>query len=71
MKLSDKEGKETNNIPHEVIDANGCKQTDSVKVGNAFNQYFSEVCSRLASKIPPTSKSPMANIKSVSYRTHY
>ena len=48
-----------------MIDTNGHKQTDSVTVGNAFNQYFSEVGSRLASKIPPTSKSPTANIKSV------
>ena len=60
-----KERKHTSNILHEVVDANGHKQTDSVTVSNAFNQYFSEVGSRLASKIPPTSKSPTANIKSV------
>ena len=48
------ERKQTNKIPREVIDANGHKQTDSVTVGNAFNQYFREVGSRLASKIPPT-----------------
>ena len=63
------ERKQTNNIPHEVIDANGHKQTDSVTVSNAFNQYFSEVGSRLASKIPPTSRSSTANIKSVPYST--
>ena len=62
-----KERKQTSNIPHEVIDANGHKQTDSATISNAFNQYFSEVGSRLASKIPPTSKSPTANIKSAPY----
>ena len=51
-----KERKQTSNIPNEVIDANGHKQTDSATVSNAFNQYFSVVGSRLASKIPPTSK---------------
>ena len=62
-----KERKQTSNIPHEVIDANGHKQTDSATVNNTFNQYFSEVGFRLASKIPPTSKFPTANIKSVPY----
>ena len=66
-KIITKERKQTSNIPHEVIDANGHKQTDSATVSNAFNQYFSEVGSRLASKIPPTSKSPTSNIKSVLY----
>ena len=61
------ERKQTNNIPHEVVDANGHKQTDSVTVSNAFNQYFSEVGSRLASKIPPKSKFPTTNIKRVPY----
>ena len=40
---------------------NGRKQTDLVKVSNAFNQYFRNVGSRLASKVSPTSKSPTAN----------
>ena len=47
-----------------MIDANGHKQTDSATVSDAFNQYFSEVGSRLASKIPPTSKSPTASVPS-------
>ena len=30
------ERKQTNNIPHEVLDANGHKQTDSITVSNAL-----------------------------------